>query len=57
MIEFKAGDRVRLKKDPTAVGKIDEVYEENGAKMTSVVWDISGCVGDGPIEEIGRAHV
>lgn len=49
---MKEGDRVRLKIDHSATATIDELYEEDGVQMAAVVWDISGCVGDGPITDI-----
>lgn len=50
--QFEKGDRVRLKHDHKATGSIDEEYEENQITMVSIVWDISGCVGDGPKEDV-----
>lgn len=49
---MKEGDRVRLKADKKATGTIDELWASHevpgGQPMATVVWDRSGCCGDGP---------
>lgn len=48
MTTFKQGDRVRLKAEHKATGSVDEADDET----VSIVWDISGCVGEGPVEDV-----
>lgn len=50
LLWIEAGDRVRLKADHSATGVVDEVFEG----IASVVWDISGCVGDGPVGDLEK---
>lgn len=58
MADIKAGDRVRLKSDHKATGTIDETWKEeenaDGVSMASIVWDISGCVGEGPVADLEK---
>lgn len=49
---IKEGARVRLIKDHKATGTVDEIYKELGSEYAAVVWDISGCVGEGHIEDL-----
>jgi hypothetical protein len=57
--EIKAGDRVYLKEHLPKVseGTVDEVWRsddvQSGVLMASVVWDVSGCIGEGPASDLG----
>lgn len=50
----KEGDRVRLKSDHKATGTIDEIWtpDDTEIEMAAICWDISGCVGDGPLSDL-----
>jgi hypothetical protein len=45
------GDRVRVI-GTEDTGTIDDIWHEGEVAMASVVWDCSGCCGDGPLSEL-----
>lgn len=49
---IKENDKVRLKATPHATGTVDELWEAYGVAMASIVWDVSGCVGEGPLADV-----
>lgn len=44
------GDRVRVIGTKNT-GTVDDVWHD-GVEMASVVWDCSGCCGDGPLSDL-----
>lgn len=53
-VELGEGDRVRLIADKGETGTIDEVWKVGEIGYASVVWDSSGCMGDGPWSDLER---
>lgn len=44
-MKLKAGDRVKVDvhEDEQPIGRIDEVYVEDGEERCTIVWEDTGC--------------